>query len=64
MPKGYYKNEKENGRLESYSSRPYSLISCRITMVVIHELAETVSPDSVYDSVIIFHQQYWQSLLG
>lgn len=64
MPKGYYKNEKENGRLESYSSRPFSLISCRITMVVIHELAETVSPDSVYDSVIIFHQQYWQSLLG
>lgn len=64
MPKGYYKNEKENGRLESYSSRPYSLISCRIKMVVIHELAETVSPDSVYDSVIIFHQQYWQSLLG
>lgn len=64
MPKGYYKNEKENGRLESYSSRPFSLISCRITMVVIHELAETVSPDSVYNSVIIFHQQYWQSLLG
>lgn len=64
MPKGYYKNEKENGRLEYDSSRPFSLISCRITMVVIHELAETVSPDSVYDSVIIFHQQYWQSLLG
>ena len=64
MPKGHYKNEKENGRLEYGSSRPFSLISCRITMVVIHELAGTVSPDSVYDSVIIFHQQYWQSLLG
>ena len=64
MPKGYYKNEKENGRLESYSSHPFSLISCRITMAVIHELAETVSPDSVYDALLTVHQQYWQSLLG
>ncbi len=64
MPKGYYKNEKENGRLEYDSSRPFSLISCLVTMVVIHELAETVSPDSVYDALLTVHQQYWQSLLG